>query len=444
LFDSNAFKYLPTDENRNEQEVLTHGLLYAFSRFALPGILRDFEIMTVETGAVEYVLNPVSILGPSHQYIAIQSRPDAIARNRQTHEVAGWSWKSIDDPTDMRRSQLHNDLQGFMEQYYGERILEALRGAEVTTAELNAMVHQMIAELAGLTPVEFANALENIAHAATERVRATRNIPTNIDYIQTVFLIKGKRRLMSEVAMPMINAESYDNADDEYNGYAPDRIYRQMSHLCYKYRNGNVETLTQELYKTGPKKGLPKPQDIHDPNLIEESWAYRFYKPTNETMSSLSTKWLVSAIQPGDVRAWVDKLMEGAVYPSTMNDSRNPNPIEKLILMEQPLYRDPQRAARHVEQQRQRYIQIGERVQQMNTQQATPGTLQAVSLAAMDEHFPQQLINCKTPFKCAYHDFCHTAAESELDFVNVPSGFELRVPHHEAEREWRLGTDESA
>lgn len=462
LFDCRSYQTL-AQEQQVEQEVLVHGLLYAYWRFAHESVMKRFEVLCVETGAVEYI--PVGIstcpscdgvyCGPDNpcptcnntggvptQFIAMQSRPDALLRDRATGEVAGWSWKTIDDPTDFRRSQFHNDLQGFMEMWYGERILESLRGAPITREEIK----QIMSELAWKTDqsddgeiVQVIHDIKCLIQELEDRARSARNIPTQVDYIQTVFLVKGKRKLLDPTELPWINSASYSDDDDEYGGYAPGKVYKQQSHLCYRYRNGEQTLEGQvDLYKSGSNKGKPKPGDpLH---LADESWAYRFFKPGNESFSSLSSKWLTSPIQPDQVRAWVDKLADGAVYPSTLGDERNPNPLAKIIRFETPLYRDGVKAARHVQQQRDRFVRIAGDMTAMNALFDIPASVDALG-DALDERFPQHLINCRTPYRCAYHDFCHTPREAEIDFVNVPDGFEVREPHHPVEREYRHASD---
>lgn len=463
-----AFQLLQSDQ-QIEQEVLVHGLLYAFWVWAYPTIERDYEVLCVETGAVEYIPitgewpicgqyiqdgdaqcarlhshdGPHSV-GPDVKqldYIAMQSRPDAILRNRKTNEVAGWSWKTIDDPTDMRRSQFHNDLQGFMELWYGERVLEKMRGMPVTREELKEAID---AACSRENVLDVLNYLQLYASQLEDRARAARDIPTQIDYIQTVFLVKGKRQLLDAVEMPWINSAGPSSETDEFGGYAPDKIYKQMSPLCYRYRNANPEVVSAECeyYKSGPRKGKPKEVDHNEPGFHEETWAYSFYKPGNETQSRISPKWLTSPIQPDQIRDWIDRLAAGSVYPSTMNDDRNPHSMEKLIKFEAPLYRNAAKAAAHVQQQKNRYVQIAQSVRRVNEAIASRGvSLQSQDMEILDAEFPQHLINCRTPYKCGYFDFCHTPRESEIDFQNVPVGFEVREAHHAKEVEMREGEE---
>jgi hypothetical protein len=453
-----------------EQLVLVEGLLYAFYVYAYPTMMRDFEVLCVETGAVEYIPIPMSTpercdasvpcngygytcqLPSGHMgecdwhtpptvpqdYIAIQSRPDAILRNRATHEVCGISWKTIDDPSDFRRSQLVNDLQGFMELYYGEKILEKLAGTPVTIEEIKRELDKVFNEtesISNVSPLRLIQTLQADLAALEHQARAARNIPTTIDYIQTIFLIKGKRVLTTQDDLGFALSQSLAGNYSEYEQWAPqpDKQFRQMSHLCYRYRNPNVEIATAEFYKSGPNKGRPKPLNVCDPNYFDESWAYRFFKPGNETGSSLSNKWLTSQIQQDQIRNWIDRLNAGEIYPSNLSDERNPHPLAKIIRFEEPLYRDGVRAASHVRQQQNRFVQIARAKQEL---QALTSEFGWVSDVKLDELFPQQLISCRTPYRCTYHQFCHGPESTQIDFQTIPEGFELRQAHHAPEREY--------
>ena len=467
LKDAGAYIALAPDQ-QTEQEVLVHGLVYAFAVWALPSVLANFEVLTVETGAVEYVpvsdrlhtfctecLKLATFDNPltrcercttinSQEYIALQSRPDAILRSRQTGETVGWSWKTIDDPTWMRRSLFHNDLQGYMEMYYGEAILRAMRGAPASKREIATLLRDLPSIIEEIGDDDLSDWLDRVKQDLgrfQERIERTRNIPTDIDYIQTVFLVKGKRKLLDEAETPFWSTGPSESDDDEYGGYAPGKIYRQMSHLCYRYRNGNPEVQgAAELYKSGPNKGKPKPVDSNDPNLAEESWSYQFFKPNNATRSALSTKWLTSPIQPDQIRDWVDRLATGSIYPSTMNDERNMHPLDKIIRFEEPLYRNVDKAAEMVEQQKRRFISIAKSMQRIREAMGTPDV---DLLKTVNEEFPQSLVSCLSPWRCQFHKFCHTPAEAELDFSNVPDGFETREPHHTYEQEFRVKTTNS-
>jgi hypothetical protein len=340
---------------------------------------------------------------------------------------------------------LVNDLQGFMEQYYGERILEKLAGAPVTTLELHDAMTLALEQAAGNNIVDVIHRIQSDLTTLEERARAARNIPTEIDYIQTIFLVKGPRKLVDGGE----GVPTEWGQQDEYGGYAPGKIYRQMSPLCYRYRNGGYidpSNSLVELYKTGSNKGKPKHTDPNDPNLQEQSWLYRFYKPGNESMNALSTKWLTSQIYPDGIRDWVDRLNRGEIYPSTMNDERNPHPLAKIIRFEEPLYKDAARSASHVKQQKERFVQIAQDKMELSRVIVNPEA-DAVStlsdcMRALDCYFPQHLISCKTPYRCQYLEFCHGA--TSLDFASIPDGYEQRVAHHAAEREYIDGGTDGA
>ena len=473
LVDTPAFIALDPDSQR-EQLVLVEGLLYAFWVYAWPSFQKNYEVLAVETGAVEYL--PVQVGAENcelcdstgleklpkgvmlagelctacqgmgvikrYAYIAIQSRPDAILRNVRTGEIVGVSLKTIDDPSDLRRSQLVNDLQGFMELHYGERILQALASKSLTTSELREFVRQAIcsidlsAEDNQTTPLTFAHIMEDLTKDVSAKAMAARNIPTTIDYIQTIFLVKGVRKRLPDDPTVFDYTYEFDSQTDEWGGDNKQWRYRQMSALCYRYRNTEPQDrpMEVELYKTGPKKGTPKPQDNHSPDYQEESWAYRFFKPGNSSGSSLSGKWLASPIMPDEIRAWVDRLNVGEMYPSTMNDERNPHPLAKIVRFEEPLYKEGSVAAAHVKQQHERFVQITRAKEEL---QKTVGDANATvedCIDALNSTFPQHLPNCRTPYRCFFHDLCHTPKGSQIDFTTVPEGYAERTPHHELER----------
>jgi hypothetical protein len=95
-------------------------------------------------------------------------------------------------------------------------------------------------------------------------------------------------------------------------------------------------------------------------------------------------------------------------------------------------------AERHVNQQKDRFVRIARAKQEMQEEyearRAFITTLRAPK-DLLDMYWPQHLISCRIPYRCAYHDFCHSAKSNEIDFVNLPEGFTLRTPHHELERE---------
>ena len=80
-------------------------------------------------------------------------------------------------------------------------------------------------------------------------------------------------------------------------------------------------------------------------------------------------------------------------------------------------------------------MQIAGAVQRVNEVDTCAATEEIARV--LDEEFPQHLINCKTPWRCAYFDYCHTPKEAEIDFASVPNGFEIRESHHQYEREMR-------
>src|SRR6202040_136765 len=142
-----------------------------------PSFKDQFEILFVERG-VE-VVHAHSFYLPDDSVGSFDihrlSRPDAVIRDRSTKEVVGVSLKTINDLTDFRRKQFHNDLQGLMEMEFAEKLFEQVKS----------------------NPDDFIyDSTQNSRPSVAElrsRLEMLDNLPKEVDYIQTIFLIKGVR-----------------------------------------------------------------------------------------------------------------------------------------------------------------------------------------------------------------------------------------------------------
>lgn len=427
LHASDAYIVMERDGERMEQTLLVAGLLTAFWVYAWPSMSKNYEFLHIEHGVVEPIYATASD-GVSLLKVNLMSRPDFIARVKMTGEIVAGSWKTIDDPTDLRKSVFHNDLQGLMETYYAERLLaqlaEGVKATPVTIGEIKALFDACVT---GATDDKLPETLHNLqVHfgGLEERARNARvaDMPTKIDYVQTIYLVKGKRVLVAE-------GDSPERAmlEDDYN-YDPAKTYKQASMLCYQYVNTHAE-----------HRVSAKSQEVS-----EFSWSYRYWKPGNVSFNNLGKDWLSRSIESvEEQRAWIEALNTGEIFPSTLGDERNAaNPLAKLIVFDEPMYRNSERAARFTAQQRARYVDVANKLWELR-QWATPDDPSvpvdpSVLHTLLDELFPQSLTACRSPWKCFYLPLCESplAPHEVLDFVNVPEGFERRRPHHVAEEEY--------
>lgn len=390
------------ERERLEQATLIEGLLRSFWYFLWPKMRESFDVLFVERGVVEVVTedftpNYLFDAGTTRINIVRMSRPDAILQDRTTKEVVGVSWKTINDLTEWRRTQFHNDLQGLMEMHFGEKLFAQLHetGAEEFIYQSTSGKLPTLAEL-------------------RERIKLWDAMPKEIDYIQTVFLVKGVRKPITE-----LDGASITDMGDEIEGVE----YIQNSPLCYQWTN--LQGTTGEY---APLK----------------SWAYRYYKPNNVTYNNLSSK--IFARQPileahPSVDHWVQLLNSGKVFPSTVKDERNlRNPLSAVAVYDEPLYRNREQMVSMNNQVLARQKHVARALYQID--RAVKQENRSLALELIDEHFDQQLTSCRQPYRCEFQKVCHESGPGPLDLNSIPPEYGVRVPHHEAERVGRSGEDE--
>jgi hypothetical protein len=267
-----------------------------------------------------------------------------------------------------------------------------------------------------------------------------KSLPREVAYSQIVYLVKGDRSLMlaDGTEVPNEVAEEYADAD---------KVWRQNSFLCYCYvnlANGN------------------------------NSWSYRHYKAGNKTYSQLTPKkdwvkqpvWEANSIWGHEPvrsnvvaefvsncsKVWVHLLNSGRAFPSThaIDDPRNEaQPLNRVVVFEEPIYRDVERMERFVEQVFAREAETAQRLIRieslrsvgitvnMRTQEVLPYEEPLDDI--LDREFPQHLISCRKPTRCEFDGrICNQPPEGRVPlFTILPEGgiWQKRVPHHVGERE---------
>jgi hypothetical protein len=323
-----------------EQTDLVQALLWAFYYHSLPAFAKAYEVLEVE---VE-ILDKIIWKRPSYTFM---SRPDAVVRDRLSGKLAVISWKTIDDVTSWRRLFFKQDLQGMTESYYAE-------------------MH-----------------------------RGER-----IDYVQTIYLVKGKRQ----------NQHGDEAGDDAAFVEEHGGNWRQNTHLIYPY--------------------------VHE-ETGEVAWKYRYVKPGNISQSQLKgyTKRLVSDVMP--IQAWVKSLHERKVFPCPLG-TEAASPLAKSIVWEYASERD-EVLRREIMQQ----VHESERKRHASADKAKKAVRFRIfdeHLRVMRHHFPQQLSRCNFPWKCQFQDACFTPqAILDIQALKIPIGYERRTPHHDPEKEAKGG-----
>ncbi len=445
----------------NEQRILIEALLWAFYYHSLRAFLETYEVLYVEKEVTEMVSGRPRYL--------MMSRPDAIVRDRTTGELVVISWKTIDDPNEWRRLFFKQDLQGMMEAWYAEQFLngKSLNSHEAHKNEVLTRIQDAV----GGGP------------------------PLRISYVQTIYLVKGKRAKLKENG-----SFGYDNSEDaeaiEMFSDTEGPRWRADSHLVYPYTNIAETVKCGECKGKGTREikrcyacGLGSDGQLEKyragvgcPECNEGimqwtmtncaacngtgktsndafeflSWKYRYVKPGNVSASTLGAayKRVLITETSMSIREYVKALAAGEVFPTTMTGE---NALQKTIVWEQPSYRDPVMMqsmitqVKETERKRHRDKKIIDRAQHnvyLTISDDCSKDVEDLVLASykevLDKLFPQQLTSCNFPWRCSFADVvsgpCHSEkGRAAIHALKIPEGYVERQSHHEPEAEYRKG-----
>lgn len=388
---------------RDEQDTLIAGLLWAFWYRAWPTFISTWQVLFVEVAVEDVESFEIPFTDGVTGTLHMLSRPDAIVKDRTTNAVVAINWKTINSLSEERQSNITQSLQVNLEHYYAEKVY--------TEWVNNEFRPTMPANLKG-------EAL--IAHLE-KQIAEYRTLVHEIEYTQIVYLVKGNRKLM------LADGSEVDNeAGDSFTD--AEKFWRQDSFLCYRY---------VDLSGAGKIGG-------------KVSWSYRHYKAGNVSYSQLTPKkdWAKQPVWEGDgvsdgkgsewtpIQSWVQALNTGKVFPSTISasDPRNAaNPLSSVIVFEEPLYRDRERLERMQYQFLSSEIAVAIKLHDVRTAVAAGGDLEDT----LDAYFPQHLISCRKPVRCEFDGkICNTPKEGRQKlFTVLPVGgiWQARIPHHAGE-----------
>lgn len=368
-------------EDTKEQLWLIECLLRGFGLFSWPAFKDAYEILFVEQEIEETYEFDLERIIPA--VLNFSSRPDAvtIVRDRRTGENFGISWKTINDLTEHRRSKFAYDLQGFTEMYYTGQLFRQQGKAiedEIEKLKASKMVKQLRDKMIANLQEEF------------------KKMPSGVDAIQTVFFVKGlRKRAKADETDPHVNDTGVDEGK-----------------------------MIQDSFLTRPWRNTNTGQYAH---------AYRYQKPGNLTQSSLNKDWQrVMLFDMGTLpihlepKEWVEMLYKRQVFPSSDYQDIL-NPLASVIVFDTPAPRNEDMMLdvidQIIEQEIQKCIDV------VRVEQAANDDERKLLL---NKHFPQHFSSCRQDFKCQFWPICHES-NNQLSFDEIPPGFEMRIPHHEAE-----------
>ena len=423
FYDCPVYQTLP-EYDRNEQVTLISGLLWAFYYRAWPSFAEKYEVLMVEKPSTETRRFPTNNdpwqnppvgdgTHPTDASLTLHSRPDAIVMDRHTGEVVAINWKTINTLTDERRYNITSSLQVNLEHYYAERLYSRWMDEE--------FVPDIPEGVRGRALMEYLD----------QQQEYYKSLPREVAYSQIVYLVKGDRSLMLADG-----AEVPNDAGDEYSD--AEKVWRQNSFLCYRYLNlaNGSSSWTGRHYKAGNKSYsllTPKKDWVKQPVWEGEEWNTGDDPPTG----SSAVEW------------WVQLLNSGKAFPSThsIDDPRNEvQPLNRVVVFEEPIYRDVERMERFVEQVFAREVETAQRLIRVTQDRLPKSGLPEVDAEfveplddILDREFPQQLISCRKPTRCEFDGkICNQPPEGRTPlFTILPEGgiWQKRVPHHVGERE---------
>jgi len=418
-------------DEKSEQETLVAGMLWTFFYRVWPSFSARFEILMAEPLAVDTrefeLIRQQAVAGlvanasespanatetdtPAMEAVParlhVLSRPDAICRDKQTHEIVAINWKTINSITDERRNNIVASLQVNLEAHYAEKLYDRWMDEE--------FVPDIPAAIKGKALMQYLD----------EATAYYKSLPREVAYTQIVYMVKGQRQLVLSTGEE-IPSEDYDKHVNE------DKFWRQDSLLCYRWVDLSAGR-GKDGSRAKPFGSLPRPAS---------SWSYRYYKEGNASYNNLPAEYARQGIWESDVsiREHVQLLNEGKVFPSTWNvdDERNDaNPLDRIVLFETPIYRDVEMQTRLRRSMINREFDVAQRLIRVQQAVASGEELDDV----LDYEFPMQLISCRKPTRCEYDGrICNTPAESRQPLFQIlPAGgqWQQRIPHHAAEKNY--------
>lgn len=410
-------------DERFEIEALISGLLWTFWYRVWPSFITKFEVLMTEPPsvdtreftvdrAVEYPANALQApLTPSTGIIEtvpaqlhLLSRPDWIARDRSTHEIVAGNWKTINSVTDERRQNIASSLQVNVEAHYAERLYSTWMDEE--------FVPDIPEGLRGRALMQYMD----------EASAYYKTLPREVAYTQIIYLVKGSRICVLADGTEIGTGTDYSESAMSHTN--EEKFWRQDSFLCYRWVD-----LT-----AGKGKGLPKGMKA------DASWSYRYYNRGNKSYNQLTKDYARQGIWEADITSQqhVHQMNSGKLFPSTLNvdDDRNEiNPLDRLILFENPIYRDADRQHRLLTSMLNDEMDIAQRLIRTREAVAASESLDDT----LDYEFPMRLISCRSPVRCEFDGKICNAEQATREplFTILPENsiWKERYPHHKKEME---------
>ena len=379
-----------------EQLALVEGMLRAYAAKGLGELVEKYEVLEVEredvwtgfskwTGPTTHLVEDEEVythVEPDGHQVDLQARADGLLRERSTGDLYLLSFKTAAGWDARRDGDARHDVQGLSEAAVTERrLVEEWAALHDAGAAYSGTDHTQSTRLSGHLKAKL-----NATNDPTLRYLADLPDPPRIMGIQMVFLIKGRREQAYEGG-PYLTQSSLIRGWQREG--VTDREY------AWRYKWEGPDTWPD----TGRLKG----------HTLGKGW-------------SKFDAWTAN----GGVKAWVEMLSRGLVQPEIGMD-----PLDATYHMPLPYFRqdrDLTSWVRQAQAQERRVMQDSVLVEQVRKDDA-PALPEL-----LDNLFPQYRRSCDYPSKCAYQEICF-GDESMLVSPMSTGLYQIRVPHHDAERE---------
>lgn len=225
-----------------------------------------------------------------------------------------------------------------------------------------------------------------------------------VDAIQTVFLQKGKRLKAEDV------------------GGEP------------RFEDLGTDSFLIRPWLLDPhSQSIPFFNDL--PNVAKNcAWLTQFTKPGNKSNNRLSG-FNRSLIQQRDLASWIAALAADQVFP-TAQWNNGQHCLDRVVIWDDPILRSDMQAEASIRETRWKMYRVAQAAASLKARlQKGPMSLEEYQ-DFLEANFPRSWGKaCKTPVTCSHVNTCY---QQPIAADEIPQNFEMRVPHHEAERLFQI------
>lgn len=201
--------------------------------------------------------------------------------------------------------------------------------------------------------------------------------------------------------------------------------------FCFLVK-GRREEVSEGVYAT--RSPLIRPYRKFNPGGVEYAHSYYYPNPNNKSgWGAIGKGWEQFNVWEQEeftLEDWIRKLDRMEIQPECGDV------LSQLVVSPPEYWRKGDEIADWIEGVKQSERRIWQRLE--GPDYADPDKIDLLVLA---QDFPMSRQSCHWPTECAYLPWCYNAMVREDPFGNSEAPYEWRVPHHEAERLQKEGSE---